>query len=46
MTMYKLNIDLYQPKKDQCETCIKHKLGTVKDEEFEIHKSREEKQRD
>lgn len=43
--MYKLNIDLYQPKKDQCETCIKHKLGTVSDEEFKIHQNKKDKSR-
>lgn len=46
-----MNIGFFLPKKDQCETCIKYKLGKVSDENYHNHQmrkveSREEKERD
>lgn len=35
-------VGFYIPKKDQCETCIKHKLGKVTDEEYQNHQSRKQ----
>lgn len=30
-----MNLGFFSPKKDQCETCIKHKLGKISQDEFQ-----------
>lgn len=46
-----MNLDIYAPKKDQCNTCIMYKQGTIGDEVFQAHTkkkndARSEKERD
>ncbi|CAH2105916.1 unnamed protein product [Euphydryas editha] len=50
-TLKTMNLDLYIPKKDQCNTCIQYKTGTCDEETFRKHEqkkqsAREEKTRD
>lgn len=35
--MKKLNIDIFQPRKDQCDLCFSHNLGHVDDETYNKH---------
>ena len=32
-----MNISLYQPKKDQCDTCYAYKAGNLPEEEWQLH---------
>jgi len=41
-----LNIALYQPKTDQCDTCLGHEAGNVSDEIFDLHIKRKETARE
>ncbi|CAG9826814.1 unnamed protein product [Diabrotica balteata] len=34
------NIGFFLPKKDQCEICLKHKLGKIRNEEYDDHQNR------
>lgn len=45
------NVALFKPKKDQCDTCVQHKVGQLSDEDWGNHirnkeKARTEKQKD
>lgn len=31
------NIDLYAPKKDQCEICVRYRLGNFNENDYRIH---------
>lgn len=49
--MKKSNIDIFHPRKDQCDLCFSHKMGNLTDEVYEQHlaqknRARAEKQRD
>ncbi|XP_050309275.1 uncharacterized protein LOC126745457 [Anthonomus grandis grandis] len=49
--MKKLNIDIFQPRKDQCDLCFSHNLGHVDDDTYNKHteeknKARKEKEKD
>ena len=37
-----MNVSLFSPKKDQCDTCASHKAGNVTEEEFAAHLRRKE----
>ena len=41
-----MNVSLFSPKKDQCDTCASHKAGNVTEEEFAAHLRRKEEARD
>ena len=34
-----MNLSLFRPKKDQCDTCVSHEAGNVTDEEWNQHRS-------
>nr|CAI5834545.1 unnamed protein product [Callosobruchus analis] len=45
------NLALYQPKKDQCDTCVSYKVGNITDEQYKEHilkknRARSEKETD
>ncbi|XP_030754481.1 uncharacterized protein LOC115881209 isoform X2 [Sitophilus oryzae] len=35
-----LNLSLYRPKKDQCDTCTGYSVGTIKEEQYSLHINR------
>ena len=41
-----MNVSLFSPKKDQCDTCASHKAGNITEEEFAAHLRRKEEARD
>jgi len=41
----KMNLSLFQPKKDQCDICSMHKLGNYSDLDFNIHQRKKEEAR-
>ncbi|OXA41441.1 hypothetical protein Fcan01_23603 [Folsomia candida] len=41
-----MNIGLYQPKKDQCDTCCAHEVGNLSDEIWKIHLQNKDDARD
>ncbi|CAG9828795.1 unnamed protein product [Diabrotica balteata] len=43
--MTNTNIDVYHPRKDQCDLCFSHKLGNVKQEDYESHISQKNRAR-
>ena len=47
----KMNISIFHPRKDQCDTCVSHDVGNIDDTEYENHRSdvaeaRNEKEKD
>lgn len=40
-----LNLTIFRPKKDQCDTCISFKLKHISDEEYKAHQDSKEKAR-
>lgn len=41
--LHSAKIDIFQPRKDQCDICVSHKEGNVTDEIFEIHRKKKER---
>ena len=40
-----MNIGIYKPKKDQCDTCVGFEVGNVTEEEYNIHQHRKQQAR-
>jgi hypothetical protein len=36
----RMNLGPYKPKKDQCDVCCGHQVGSISDEQFETHQER------
>ncbi len=35
----KMNLSLFKPKKDQCDTCVSHEAGNITDEDWQCHRA-------
>lgn len=45
-TFEDLNLSLYRPKKDQCDTCRAYKLNHITEEDFETHRTKKDEARE
>lgn len=41
-TVSKMNISIFHPKKDACDTCVKHEIGNLTEAEYKLHIERKE----